>query len=256
MKDGRVMQNRMWPAAVGLLVLGMPAAAAAQVVDWEDRAFININAGGQTQSRTIEAASVFPLYGEEASLQSSIESGKGMLFDISGGARVWGNLGFGVGFSRFSDTSSTTVRGSLPHPLFFNQHRQVTASVSGLEHTESAVHLFALWMLPLSEKIDVALFAGPSFFDVSQDLVAAAVPTSEVPPFAAPVISATKIGADETAVGANVGVDVSYMVTSRVGAGLFLRYAQASVTFEGGGQSANTDVGGFQVGAGLRVRFK
>jgi len=250
------MQNRMWPAALSVLVLGMPAVAAAQLVDWEDRAFININTAGQTQSRTIDAASVFPLYGEEASLRSSIESGKGMLFDISGGARVWGNLGFGVGFSRLSDTSASTVRASLPHPLFFNQHRNVAADVSGLEHTESAVHLFALWMLPLSEKIDVAIFAGPSFFDVSQDLVAVAIPAAEAPPFTSPAITATKIAADDTAVGVNVGVDWSYMVTSRVGAGLFLRYAKASVTFEGGGQSADTDVGGFQVGAGLRVRFK
>jgi hypothetical protein len=48
-------------------------------------------------------------------------------------------------------------------------------------------------------------------------------------------------------------VDVTYLVTPRYGAGVLLRYTRGSVDIEGANDSLT--VGGFQIGAGLRVRF-
>ncbi len=59
------------------------------------------------------------------------------------------------------------------------------------------------------------------------------------------------------AVGINVGADVTYMVTKRFGAGLLLRYAKSTAKLEPPDTDTPVKVraGGFQVGAGLRVRF-
>jgi hypothetical protein len=57
---------------------------------------------------------------------------------------------------------------------------------------------------------------------------------------------------DATAIGVNVGADASYMFTPKLGAGLFVRYAGASVDFD---SVEDLNVGGFQAGLGLRIRF-
>jgi hypothetical protein len=49
-----------------------------------------------------------------------------------------------------------------------------------------------------------------------------------------------------------VGVDLNSFVTSRIGAGLFVRYVAGRVNLP---SAADAQVGGFQGGAGLRLRF-
>ena len=49
--------------------------------------------------------------------------------------------------------------------------------------------------------------------------------------------------------------DISYMFSTYVGAGGFVRLAVGSVDLQRGGTSVTTSVGGFQSGGGLRVRF-
>jgi hypothetical protein len=46
------------------------------------------------------------------------------------------------------------------------------------------------------------------------------------------------------------------MVTPLLGGGVFLRYSGGSVDLDAEGVKVSLDVGGFQVGAGLRVRFQ
>jgi hypothetical protein len=245
------MQKTIWLVAMCVFTSSLARDAGAQMVRWEDQAFININAAGQTQSQTIDTAGTFPIYDETASFSSSVTFGDRAFFDISGGARVWGNVAVGVGYSRLQGRSDTTVSASVPHPLFFDHPRSVTVPVSGLRHTESGVHIFALWMVPLSEKLDVAIFGGPSIYSVKQDFVGVETTVVETAPFTTPVISASTRNESDTGVGGNVGVDLSYMVTRYVGGGAFLRYSRASATMNG----VSLDVGGFQFGIGARLRL-
>ena len=100
-----------------------------------------------------------------------------------------------------------------------------------------------------TDKIDVAVSAGPSVFAVKQDLVSAL--TIGEP---GPTISGTTITkASKTGPGANFGVDVTYMINKRFGAGALARYTWGSVELPGA--TKKLTVGGFQVGAGARVRF-
>ena len=132
--------------------------------------------------------------------------------------------------------------------LFFNRNRDASRALTDLEHTQLGVHLQAVWVIPIKEKIRVAAGGGPSFFSVDQSLITSVGDPAEIgAPFTTVAIGApTASTVSVSGVGGNVGVDVTYMVTERFGGGLFARWT-------GGTQSV--DVGGFQSGIGLRIKF-
>jgi hypothetical protein len=122
--------------------------------------------------------------------------------DIGGGARIAGNLGAGGAFTQFPETETAPGR------------------------TEKAIHLHAVWMLPISQKLDVAVLGGPSIVYVEQ--------TSEL------------ASLTERAFGWHVGGDGTYFLTPTVGIGGMLRYVSAP---------ENLDFTGLQFGMGVRLRF-
>ena len=131
--------------------------------------------------------------------------------------------------------------------MFFNQPQVTEQTVSDLKHTENAFYVQAVYIIPVTAKIDVALGIGPVFIHVNQDLVS----NIDVPAgtqAAVPVVETQS----KTAVGISLGFDGTYLFTPRIGAGLFLRYAGASADL---GSVSDLSVGGAQVGLGLRVRF-
>jgi hypothetical protein len=256
------MHKTTWLVTLSmLLVLGV-SRAEAQIINWTDRAFVNVNYGGQKQSLDFDTTKTFPLYRETATLKARYGIDSGGLFDISGGIRVgptggiWHNVGVGIGFSRFQDPDDITVEGTFPHPVFFDRPRSVAASTTDVQHSQSAVHIFGLWMYPVSDKIDVAFFGGPTIFSARQDLVTDVQLAPEQPPFTATITSVVQTEAKKSGVGVNVGADLTYMVTPLLGGGVFLRYSGGSVDLDAEGVKVSLDVGGFQVGAGLRVRFQ
>jgi hypothetical protein len=245
------------------LCMGIALAASesqAQMLKWTDRGFASINAGVQVGSHEFTESSTPTIYGEAASFSVPHAIDGGALFDVSGGARVAGNLGIGVGYSRFSKSESPTVTAQIPNPLFFGRPRTATASTGSLDRTESVVHLQALWMLPVARKMDVAVFAGPSFFSISQDLISGDLTrgiTEGAAPFNSVALGSVSTASQKkNAVGFNVGADISYMIVPRAGVGVLLRYSAASADLPtAGGGTVSVDAGGLQVGVGARIRF-
>ena len=102
----------------------------------------------------------------------------------------------------------------------------------------------------------VALSAGPSFFQVTQDVVGSVEVREAGAPFTTVTVSQVPTtSVKKTAVGVNVGADVSVMATRHVGGGFLVRYATGSVDLPAGSAQVSLDAGGFQIGGGLRVRF-
>jgi hypothetical protein len=103
--------------------------------------------------------------------------------------------------------------------------------------------------MPITDKIDIGYQFGPSIFLVSQDLPG--VPTITEP---GPTITSLPLeSVDKTTIGIHFGVDVTYMITPRYGVGGIARYSWGSADLTGTNESVT--VGGFQIGAGVRVRF-
>ena len=240
----------MTKAGLVLLALGAaPRVASAQTMQWTDKGFISVNGGAQTGSHTLTSSSSFPLYDETATVDTSQKVKGGGIFDIGGAYRVWGkNLLAGVSFTHTSSKSDVTLNARIPDPIVYDQPRSVSSSQGGAKHSETAVHIDAIWMIPVASKIDVGVFAGPSIIAVKQDLVGTLSVSEPGPTVSAPLSESSK-----TAVGVNLGADVQYMVTKRWGAGVLARYSVAKASLSGATEKLT--VGGFEIAAGGRVRF-
>jgi hypothetical protein len=208
--------------------------------------FVDVNGGAQTQTQTLNTSTSFPLYGETAIINAAQAIDGGGLFDFGAGYRITRAFGIGVGFSFFSKTGEGNLAASIPDPLVLNRPRAVTASATGLKHREIGTHVMAVWFLPIDDKLDVTLFAGPSFIRLTQDVISGSVPAGTQ------TLNTANQTEKANATGANVGASVNYMFAPQYGIGIFLRYAGASTDLP---SATDVKVGGFQVGGGLRLRF-
>jgi hypothetical protein len=242
---------------MGVLVAGVLVAGAGQASAQGqaplERGFVHVNFGGQGGTHDLAQSGTFPIYGEEALLTGTTEAGGGSVFDIGGGFRVYDKFYAGLSYSYSSDKSDGAITGSIPHPLYTDTFRPVTGSVTGLKHAESAIHLQAVWKQPVTTKFDISLSAGPTIFMVDQDLVSSLTVTEQGTGVVLTGIQTEKVS--ETAIGFHIGADGTYMFTSRLGAGGFLRYTGGSADLEAPTGNVEVDLGGFQIGAGLRLRF-
>jgi opacity protein-like surface antigen len=229
------------------VITAVPASAQ---MAWTDRAFANVNFGLQEQSRTLETVSGFDLYGEPGSLTTSQPIDGGFLFDLGGGYKVWKNLAVGLGYSYMQSDGDIQISASVPDPNFFDHPRPLTGVSSNAEHSENAIHLQGTWIMPVTDKIDVGFSFGPTIFMVSQDVATAITVTEPTPTLSSTTITSE----DHTTVGINLGVDLNYFFRPNIGAGVLARYTYGSVDLDSVGESLT--VGGFQLGFGLRYRFK
>ena len=249
-------------AITALVAFTSPAGAQPTIQNWTDRGYFNVSIGGQTGDQEFEDSSSFTIYGEPGAVASAQSIGGGTLFDVSAGYRVWKNLAVGIGYSTIKNKNDATVSVRVPHPVIFGQSRTATATATDLEHSENAVHLQFLWMMPLTDKIRIAFVVGPSFFTVRQEVATVRAPQDirdQAPFTSVSISSVTVTDVKDSPVGVHVGLDGTYLITTMFGVGGFVRYAGASVDLpvESGVTRTGDDLkaGGAQAGLGLRVRF-
>ena len=228
----------------------VPASAVAQMT-WTDKGYVSVSVGAQAGSHTLTTAPAFRLYDEDGSLTTSQKVGGGGFFDLSGGYKVWRNMLVAVGVSHSGSSKDIAITAQVPDPADFDRLRSVNAALPGAKHSENAVHFSAVWMVPVTDKIDVGISAGPSIFMVKQTL-ATGLAISEPGPTVTGVVSAKS---NKSAGGVNLGVDVTYLLTKnkKIGAGVLARYTGGSVKLPDAAKSLT--VGGFQFGVGVRYRF-
>ncbi len=135
------------------------------------RGFVSINGGYQASSTDFRNSIAITEFVEQGSVDSSYNVKAGPQLDVAGGARVWRSLGIGIGITRFSKSGTASVAGKIPHPFFFNQTRSVEGEAAGLKREELAFHIQAMAIVPGGERLSLAVFAGPSFFNVKQGIV-------------------------------------------------------------------------------------
>jgi hypothetical protein len=241
-------------AGAVLFVLFAPVNDAAAQMAWGDRAFVNVNIGQQWMGQTVGTSGGLVVYEEQALWESNLEVDDSIVFDASAGYRVWKNLALAVGFSSTSDSHDSTLEASIPDLLLFDSPHSSSVPVTGLERSERAIHVSAVWMLPVTDKFDVAFVAGPSFFTVKQDFVSGMTVT----PGGTTVGSVERSTIDGSATGYHVGIDGTFRVVNfgaaGLGIGAMARYSNAKVDAPTTAVGS-LDAGGFHGLVGLRFRF-
>jgi len=234
---------------VGLIALFAASHASAQAPSPStSKFFVFVDVGGQLQSRTLDMSSTQTVYEEPASLNASVPIGKGVVPDFGGGYRVWGNVFVGLTVSFFNDTGDAAYTASIPDPLFFGRPKTVTGTLTGLKHSEVAYLPELIYSRPVSDKMDIVGKIGPAIINLSQDSISGFIVPAGTQDLIINTTSQSGTGA-----GFNASIGVNYNLTGRYAVGGYLRYAGASVELDG--VPDKQDVGGAQVGAGLRVNF-
>jgi hypothetical protein len=258
----------VWLAAAGATLAGA-APAHAQAPAGDARVFVTVNGGLQTLTSSFSEDISFPETGgvyrdvlsgaaaqEQARFESDYRYRTGPLFDVSGGVRIAPYFALGAGISWFNTEKTASVSAQLPHPLYFNRNRSISGVSSPLTRSEMAVHLQALVVVPATNSLTVMGFAGPTFFNVKQQLVTDVNFTHAYPFDTATFSSAVASRESGSTIGFNVGADVTWYFTDHVGIGWFTRYSRATLELPSAGNGTlEIKPGGLHTAGGLRLRF-
>ncbi len=246
---------------LAVCVIGLTAfasQASAQALPWEGRGFINVNFGIQVVAEDAATTSTnFTIYDETGKLTTAqtLDS-QAPFFDIGGGFRVAGNFGVGFTYTRLSAKGAAQVTAQVPSPIYYDQPRTATATLSDLEHLEDGYHFQALWMLPITDRLDIVISGGPSLFNLKQGVVTSPQITEVGPPYSSVNMTVAQTTATGSEIGFNVGADMTFRFANNFGVGAIVRYTAATVSIESDGSDpSDVKVGGFQFGGGLRIRF-
>jgi hypothetical protein len=246
-----------------VIVCGVLASSArqasAQGATWADRGFINFNLGVESGSTAMADTRTSSIYEETATVTSTSDFTSGGIYDVGFGIRIWRNLIVGAAYHQEKNDTEGSLTGSVPSPVFFNRPRTLTQAVPELERKEQATHLQIGWVVPIGSKFDVMVFGGPSFFRLQQDTVSEVTFVEQGGAFTTVAAREERTTRKKSQTGYNVGADATYIVwqndSVRVGAGGFVRFAQADMDIEMLSSSQPTKVGGVQFGFGARLRF-
>jgi hypothetical protein len=255
-----VIHKTLRAALTAVVLLGVSLPAAAQSTPWEDRVFGGISFGIDSGSADVTDSRTISVYGESGTLSSTSGFDADGIIDFSVGARVWRNMGAAIGYHSKSSTGVAEITGSIPHPQFFDRPRSFSDSVDGIDRDENATHLMIGWMLPVNDNLDVFVYGGPSFYRLSQEVVSDLAIAEQGPPYTSIVVQPTIDVRKKSATGYNIGADATYIVYTtesvRLGIGGFMRFTGATADLRiSDNSTVETDLGGFQIGIGARVRF-
>ena len=107
-------------AVLCLALCALSAPRAYAQMKWTDKGFANINLGVQSGSHDVQTNTTFVVYDEDAHVNTTQETGGGLLFDINGGYKVWSNLVVAVGYTFMSDSTDGAVTATIPDPRVFD----------------------------------------------------------------------------------------------------------------------------------------
>jgi len=247
---------------VALATALTPALAHAQAATTSASAtqqgYVAVHVGGQAGSGDLVTGFTFDQYGENAVVDTTQEYGGGFLFNVEGGYRVRHNIEVGLALSRASSSADTVITARIPHPLVTDRPRTATLTTDDFNHAETGFHFFGRYILPVTDKIDVGVSAGPSFIRVSHEIVGNVTFDDPSPFTAVTLTGAPSIDRSKTVFAFNVGANATYHVTDQVGIDGFFRFARRSTDIEGIGAGSvieDLKVGGAQFGIGVRYAF-
>jgi hypothetical protein len=229
--------------------------AAAQTSPWGNTGSVSVNGLYQSTPINFTTDAKMDVYQEAGEVRTGHHIEPGPVYDVTAASRVKGRLGMSYAVSYRKQTEVGEVTANVPHPFYYNQSRPV-AGDTRLKHQDLAFHVAAMWLVPVSDTLQVSVFGGPSVFRVTQDMVSN-VEVHESFPFDQAEYAGASVSAEHASrLGFNAGADATYFFTRSIGVGGLVRFSQATVNLPlPDGNKTSVKAGGVQTGVGLRLRF-
>jgi len=231
-----------------ILTLATASIALAQTSPVPERPiFANFDIGGQVTTSTFSGSTTSDVFGETATVNLNQAVGSGLVVGGRGGYLFNSRFGAAIGVWGSSGKGDATIVASIPDPLVTGKFKTVTVTATDLKQTNVGVDFQVVWTQPITDRIHLSVFGGPSIIHVSQD-----IGTVQVASGSQNVTPGSKHESATTGKAGNVGVDGIYEVTPRFGVGAFVRYAGGKADLP---SVSGVTVGGVQVGGRLQVWF-
>jgi hypothetical protein len=234
----------------------------------DKKIWIDVNLGGAQSAQGAQAFTLATTISRETATFASAyrQPSRGMDLDFGGGYMLTPMLGFGLSITSTGNQNAAGLVATIPHPTILNAAATGAGVTSTeLERAEGALNL-QLAVVPrmgrvLSDRTSLRVFAGPTYFRLSRQMVDVVRYTQQ---FA--VLTSLNIvsiaGSDARVVegagwGFHAGADVGYFFSRTAGVGGTLRLSRGSVEMAEplSGKPSKMTTGGVQFGGGLRLRF-
>jgi opacity protein-like surface antigen len=195
------------------------------------------------------------MYVEEATFQGDWTRSTGPAFGLGGSYQILSGLSVGAAFEFLSSTPTETFQASLPHPLYFDNDRNLEGGPTSLSYKENAAH-FLLSYTRAAGRFVVAISGGPSYFMTKTEVIDTFTYTESYPFDEATLESVQPGTFDANGLGFNVGGWVGFRIVDSLAVGADLRFSQGKPKFTtSAGNEVEVDAGGARVGVGIRLLF-
>ena len=238
-----------------------PAAAGAQqpviiqstpMIARRDHGYLSFNGTYQRESTAFTTATTFAQGGGTGTITTNYGGVHSSVVDVGGGQRIWGIVSVGAAATYSSQITDAAVTATIPRTSSPGSSFTVSGAAPEIHRRELGIHLALSLGVPRNHRVQVAAFAGPSWFLVKQGLVTAVIANEAAATFG----GATVVESTEKKLGANGGIDASVLLWKSFGIGGILRYSRANVLFKPApGMDITVRPGGLQLGGGIRFRF-
>jgi len=249
---------------VALLLAGTVASTAqaqgrgrsAPTAPLDERVRIVINGGGIFNTQTLEQQFTLRKNVEATPVSTELDPAAGGFVEVGGRIRIAPAVWVGATVFAMSASLSGTLDAQVPHPFYFGQPRDVSGEIDQLSGTSKGVHVEAAFAVSSSDRREILLFGGPSYFRVKQDLVTDFTYSDAYPYDTAEFESTVTAQATDEGFGFNVGAEATWRLARSVRAGAMLRYSLANLTLPvAPGNEADMRAGGLQVGGSVQLLF-
>ena len=241
------------------MLLALPALLQGQDTDEQEkkekRVQLIVHANYLQEIPTFNETGSFTRFLEQGSSSRMYSGGSSTAFEIGGMYALLPRFSIGWSFELLETMQDGTLDVSVPHPLLFNQHREASQSADELGYSEFAIHSAVAYRIA-APRVEVELFAGPSFFTTEVELIGGATAELQYPFDEISLTGGGPVTVKDSAIGFNVGAGMAYYFTESFGASFSARFSQADLeVMRSGGESITIKAGGLRLGGGIRVRF-
>jgi hypothetical protein len=220
------------------------------------RGFVSLGIGTSLTDGSFDYIVIFPLFAETGRIDTTVDLGRHLVFDIGGGLRLWKRLGMGASYVTATADGTLASEITLPNPFLFDQPTTGLAHGSTRQTTRQFL-IEGLFSLYRSPRWLVVLSGGPALTSLTQNLARDTFRIEYTFPFE--TIDVTEVSGDDssgTAYGGHVGLSVTWTPGRRFGLDGRIRWSGASVDLDDiDGNRVTVEAGGLQLTGGIRFLF-